>query len=204
MRCEDLKERKLESKKCYVMLLLRNLQIYFKLSWFTLKVNISFSIVIRNFWRWKCNTCWWRSQSNSGLWNNNGWVEIKGLFLKDLYKLSILRLILVLLEDENLVISLKTKTLSSLCKDSHLFASKFFAVINTYCDVNTEKTERFCVCADGNDEWKTIKYLGSILGTEKDINRRNVQSVDACNKYGRFLCNRHTSIKLIIVYPLTH
>ena len=38
-------------------------------------------------------------------------------------------------------------------------------------NINTEKTEEFCVGTDGNDEWKTIKYLGSILDTEKDVKR---------------------------------
>ena len=36
-------------------------------------------------------------------------------------------------------------------------------------NINVEKTEEFCVGTDGNEEWKTIKYLGSILDTEKDI-----------------------------------
>ena len=75
-------------------------------------------------------------------------------------------------------------------------------------NINTEKTEEFFVGTDGNDEWKTIKYLGSILDTEKDIKRRKGLSIDAFNKYERILCNRQTSIKLKIrtlntfIYPM--
>ena len=75
-------------------------------------------------------------------------------------------------------------------------------------NVNAEKTEEFCVGKDGNDEWKTIKYLGSILDTEKDIKRRKGLSIDAFNKYEIILCNRQTSIKLTIrtlntfIYPM--
>ena len=51
--------------------------------------------------------------------------------------------------------------------------------------INTEKTEEFCVGTEGNHEWKTIKYLGSILDTEKDIKRRKGLSIGAFNKYER-------------------
>ena len=57
-------------------------------------------------------------------------------------------------------------------------------------NINTEKTEESCVGTDGNDEWKTIKYLGSVLDTEKDIKRRKGLSIDAFNKYEGILCNR--------------
>ena len=75
-------------------------------------------------------------------------------------------------------------------------------------NINNEKTEEFCVGTDGNVEWKAIKYLGSILDTEKDIKRRKGLSIDAFYKYERILCNRQTSIKLKIrtlntfIYPM--
>ena len=75
-------------------------------------------------------------------------------------------------------------------------------------NVNVEKTEEFCVGTDGNEEWKTIKYLGSILDTEKDIKRRKGLSIDAFNKYEKILCNRQASMKLKVrtlntfIYPM--
>ena len=39
---------------------------------------------------------------------------------------------------------------------------------------STEKTEEFCVGTDGNDEWKTIKYLGSILDTERNKTKERI------------------------------
>ena len=75
-------------------------------------------------------------------------------------------------------------------------------------NVNVEKTEEFCVGTDGNEEWKTIKYLGSILDTEKDIKRRKGLSIDAFNKYEKILFNRQASMKLKVrtlktfIYPM--
>lgn len=41
-------------------------------------------------------------------------------------------------------------------------------------NVNQSKTERYCVKRNGNEDWKTCKYMGSILGTEEDIKRRQI------------------------------
>ena len=38
--------------------------------------------------------------------------------------------------------------------------------------VNESKTEKYEICRGGNDEWKSCKYVGSNLETEKDIQRR--------------------------------
>ena len=46
--------------------------------------------------------------------------------------------------------------------------------------VNNTKTEEYEVVRGGDDKWKKCKYLGSLLETENDINRRKIlgQSLD--------------------------
>ena len=73
--------------------------------------------------------------------------------------------------------------------------------------LNTEKTEEICVGVDGNDDWKKVKYLGSIFDTKNDIKRRRGLTIDAFNRYAHVLCDRKASIQLKVkiintfVYP---
>ena len=39
--------------------------------------------------------------------------------------------------------------------------------------VNESKTEKYTVERNGSDQWKTCKYVGSLLDTQQDIKRRN-------------------------------
>lgn len=61
--------------------------------------------------------------------------------------------------------------------------------------VNTSKTEEYCIRKNGPEEWKKCKYLGSLLDTEQDINRRKGLAYNAFNKIKKFLTNKNSSIK---------
>ena len=38
--------------------------------------------------------------------------------------------------------------------------------------INESKTEKYKISRQTSDEWKNCKYIGSLLGTEEDIERR--------------------------------
>ena len=48
--------------------------------------------------------------------------------------------------------------------------------------VNEDKTESYIVKRNGNEDWKKCKYVGSLLDTECDINRRKQQANSAYSK----------------------
>jgi sorting nexin-29 len=52
--------------------------------------------------------------------------------------------------------------------------------------VNKDKTEEYEIKKEGSDEWKKCKYLGTLLDTEKDIQRRKGLAIDTFNQ------NKHT------------
>ena len=45
--------------------------------------------------------------------------------------------------------------------------------------INESKTEEYEIIRQGNEKWKKCKLLGSLLDTEKDINRRQILAIDA-------------------------
>ena len=45
--------------------------------------------------------------------------------------------------------------------------------------INESKTEEYAIIRQGNEKWKKCKLLGSLLDTEKDINRRKILAIDA-------------------------
>lgn len=48
--------------------------------------------------------------------------------------------------------------------------------------VNDSKTEEYKIKRNENEDWKTCKYLGSLLDTGKDINRRKILATTAYNQ----------------------
>ena len=42
--------------------------------------------------------------------------------------------------------------------------------------INQSKTEKYKITRNGDDSWKKCKYVGSLLGTEEDIERRKLQT----------------------------
>ena len=44
--------------------------------------------------------------------------------------------------------------------------------------INQDKTEMYKISRKSDEEWKKCKYLGSMLGTEEDINRRRSLLLD--------------------------
>ena len=45
--------------------------------------------------------------------------------------------------------------------------------------INESKTEEYNIAQKGNEAWKECKILGSLLDTEKDINRGKMLAIDA-------------------------
>ena len=45
--------------------------------------------------------------------------------------------------------------------------------------INQDQTEMYKISRKSDEEWKKYKYLGSMLGTEEDINRRKSLLLDA-------------------------
>ena len=62
--------------------------------------------------------------------------------------------------------------------------------------VNRAKTEEYVVSRQGNTDWQTCKYLGSLLDTDKDIDRRKVLANATFAKYKHILTNRRLKLKL--------
>ena len=63
-------------------------------------------------------------------------------------------------------------------------------------NVNHSKTEEYKIKRNGNEDWKTCKYLGSMLDTQKDINRRKGLGIAAYNKMKTILENKHVSTEV--------
>ena len=61
--------------------------------------------------------------------------------------------------------------------------------------VNKDKTESEKVTRNGDEGWKKVKFLGSLLDTEKDINRRKGLAIQACNTYKDILYKNRNSVK---------
>ncbi len=57
--------------------------------------------------------------------------------------------------------------------------------------VNVDKTEEYTISKDSSEEWKSCKYLGSLLDTKNDIKRRTGLAIDAFNKLKHFFTSKH-------------
>ena len=60
--------------------------------------------------------------------------------------------------------------------------------------INEEKTEQYKVSRESPTEWKKCKYLGSLLDTEEDINRRKGLTIGTYNQLKQFLQSRKATI----------
>ena len=65
--------------------------------------------------------------------------------------------------------------------------------------VNQEKTEEYTINRKSNQDWKTCKYLGSLLGNDEDIKRRKILACEAFRKKKSLTSNKiHLKISLNI------
>ena len=61
---------------------------------------------------------------------------------------------------------------------------------------NHSKTEKETITRNGSDNWKKIKFLGSLLDTEKDINRRKGIAISACENMKDVFYKDKNSVKV--------
>ena len=66
-----------------------------------------------------------------------------------------------------------------------------------HLDINQDKTEEYSI-GIGEDKWKGCKILGSLLDTEKDINRRRGLAIDAFKTMNYIFKSKHISLELKI------
>ena len=59
--------------------------------------------------------------------------------------------------------------------------------------INESKTEDYEIIRQGNEKWKNCKLLGSLLDTEKDINRRQILAIDAFKTLNQIFDSRKMS-----------
>ena len=64
--------------------------------------------------------------------------------------------------------------------------------------MNEAKTEEYVIKSGGKDDWKTCKYLGSMLDSEKDINRQKQLSMASFHKYKYILQSKKLSLEVRI------
>ena len=62
--------------------------------------------------------------------------------------------------------------------------------------VNETKTEEYSITKEGDDKWKSCKLLGSLLDTEKDINRRKILAIAALRTLQHIFKSRKNSTKI--------
>ncbi len=62
--------------------------------------------------------------------------------------------------------------------------------------INEEKTKNYPVRREGNEKWKTCKLVGSILDTEKDMNRRKTLALCAHIKLKYIPESKKNTIKI--------
>ena len=62
--------------------------------------------------------------------------------------------------------------------------------------VNDTKTEEHEISRNGEEEWKSCKLLGSLLDTEKDVNRRKILAINAITTLKSLLNSRKNSLQI--------
>ena len=72
--------------------------------------------------------------------------------------------------------------------------------------INHTKTEKFSISRNGDDSWLKCKYVGSLLGTSEDINRRIGITNGTFNTLSNIFNSRKLGhdIKLRIFDAFTH
>ena len=70
--------------------------------------------------------------------------------------------------------------------------------------VNESKTEHHVISRNHDEEWKKCKYLGSIIDTEKDMERRKALALNIYNEKKKLIENKktnvHTKMRIINAY----
>ncbi len=62
--------------------------------------------------------------------------------------------------------------------------------------VNETKTEEFLITREGKEDWKECRFLGSLLDTEQDINKRKGIALGAFNTLGHIFKKNKNSLKI--------
>ena len=62
--------------------------------------------------------------------------------------------------------------------------------------VNREKDEEFSITYKGNEEWKNVLLLGSLIDTKQDFKRRKMLSLVAIRTFDDIWCNKRISLKV--------
>ena len=62
--------------------------------------------------------------------------------------------------------------------------------------INESKTEEYNIEQKGNEAWKECKILGSLLDTEKDINRRKILAIDAYKTLNSIFSSKINSVTI--------
>ena len=65
--------------------------------------------------------------------------------------------------------------------------------------INESKTEEYDIIRQCNEKWNKCKLLGSLLDTEKDINRRKILATDAFQTLNKFVYSRKISNAIKII-----
>ena len=68
--------------------------------------------------------------------------------------------------------------------------------------INASKTERYTISRLGNQDWRQCKYIGSLLGTEEDIDRRkkltNFAYQSIRNIFNRKRVTENTKLRIFV------
>ena len=70
--------------------------------------------------------------------------------------------------------------------------------------VCTAKTEDYEIIRKGNEKWKKWKLLGSLLDTEKDINRRKILAMDAFKTLNKIFDSRKINQNFQCIGPIPY
>ena len=62
--------------------------------------------------------------------------------------------------------------------------------------VNREKDEEFSITYKGNEEWKNVLLLGSLIDTKQDFKRRKMLSLVAIRAFDDIWCNKRITLKV--------
>ena len=63
-------------------------------------------------------------------------------------------------------------------------------------NINLDKTEEYIISKEGPENWKKCRYLGSLLSTEEDINRRKSLAIHTFNQLKHVFNSDKTSINI--------
>ena len=69
-------------------------------------------------------------------------------------------------------------------------------LINKNRKLNEEKTEMYIIRRNGNNSWKSCKYLGSLLDTKEDLTRRKQLAHISFNNKKNILTSNRISLTM--------